>query len=59
MESFALWTGEVPGKTHREVPMIHYYPASEKKGRGTVVIFPGGGFFENVWREYRENKNIY
>ena len=19
----------------------------------------GGGFFENVWREYRENKNIY
>ena len=44
MESFALWTGEVPGKTHREVPMIHYYPASEKKGRGTVVIFPGGGY---------------
>jgi hypothetical protein len=19
----------------------------------------GGGFFENVWREYRTNKNIY
>ena len=19
----------------------------------------GGGFFENVWREYRENKNIF
>jgi hypothetical protein len=19
----------------------------------------GGGFFENIWREYRENKNIY
>lgn len=44
MESFALWTGEVPGKTHRETPMIHYYPAASKKGRGTVVIFPGGGY---------------
>ena len=117
MESFALWTGKVPGKTHRETPMLHYYAASEKKGRGTVIIFQGGGysmraphegegyatflnefgldtfvvdyrvtkggepgiypdpvldarrtvrplpegggFFENVWREHREYKNIY
>ncbi len=44
MQSFELWQGDVPGKTHREIPKIHYYPASEKKGRGTVIIFPGGGY---------------
>ena len=31
-------------------------------GGGARPVRPlpeGGGFFENVWREYRENKNIY
>ena len=44
MTSFDLWQGDVPGKTHRETPRIHYYAASEKKGRGTVIIFAGGGY---------------
>ena len=27
--------------------------------RGVRPLPEGGGFFENVWRDYRENKNIY
>lgn len=27
--------------------------------RGVRPLPEGGGFFENVWREYRENRNIY
>ena len=44
MQSFDLWQGDVPGKTHRETPKIHYYPAQEKKGRGAIIIFAGGGY---------------
>ena len=44
MQSFDLWQGDVPGKNHAETPKIHYYAASEKKGRGAVIIFPGGGY---------------
>ena len=44
MQSFDLWEGNAPGKTHTETPRIHYYAAPEKKGRGTVIIFPGGGY---------------
>ena len=44
MQSFDLWQGEIPGKTHRETPRIHYYAAKNKTARGTVVIFPGGGY---------------
>ena len=44
MQSFDLWQGEIPGKTHRETPRIHYYAAKNKRARGTVVIFPGGGY---------------
>ena len=43
-ESYLLWENDVPGITHREVPRIHYYAATEKKGRGTVIVFPGGGY---------------
>jgi len=44
MQSFDLWQSEAPGVTHREIPRIHYYAAAEKRGRGTVIIFPGGGY---------------
>ena len=44
MQSFDLWQVDIPGKTHREIPRIHYYPTSEKKGRGTILIFAGGGY---------------
>ena len=51
MQSFDLWQGDVPGKTHREIPRIHYYAAAEKKGRGTVIIFPGGGYSNRAAHE--------
>ena len=62
MQSFELWQGDVPGKTHREIPKIHYYPASEKKGRGAIIIFAGGGYgarmaYEDA--EYAEHLNGY
>ena len=62
MESFDLWQGDVPGKTHKEIPKIHYYPAYEKKGRGTVIIFPGGGYGRRAPHEgegYAEFLNEY
>lgn len=40
-----LWEGDAPG--HEEgfdVPHIKYYPAKEKKSRGAVVTFAGGGY---------------
>ena len=44
MQTFDLWEGDVPGKTHLETPRIHYYAAEKRLGRGAVVIFPGGGY---------------
>jgi hypothetical protein len=39
---------------------ITYKNGSFKGDSRPVRPLPeGGGFFENVWREYRENKNIY
>ncbi len=32
---------------------------AEASWRDVRPLPEGGGFFENVWREYRENKNIY
>ena len=62
MKSFELWQGDVPGKTHREIPKIHYYSTSEKKGRGAIIIFAGGGYgarmaYEDA--EYAEFLNGY
>lgn len=51
MQSFELWQGEVSGKTHREIPQIHYYAAPEKKGRGTIVILAGGSYRRRVPEE--------
>ena len=51
MQSFDLWQGEAPGKTHREVPRIHYYAASEKKGRGAIIILAGGSYRRRVPKE--------
>ncbi|MBR2444511.1 MAG: FAD-binding protein [Clostridia bacterium] len=41
---------------------ITYCADLDGMGGGSRPVRPlpeGGGFFENVWREYRENKNIY
>ena len=42
MEKFKLWD-VIPGD-YTEEPDIEYYKAENKKGRGAVVIFPGGGY---------------
>ena len=57
-----LWEGDAPG--HREgfeVPILTYYPAKEKRGRGTVIIFAGGAYrlrspYEAV--DYAERLNL-
>ncbi len=62
MQSFDLWQGDVPGKTHREIPKIHYYPAQEKKGRGAIIIFAGGAYSHRAAHEgegYAEFLNEY
>ena len=40
-----LWDGEVPGYIEgEEIPALTYYPAENKRGDGTVLIFAGGGY---------------
>ena len=51
MQSFDLWLGDIPGKTHAEVPRIHYYAADKKLSRGAVLIFPGGGYANRAAHE--------
>ena len=44
MEEIQLWS-EVPGLTEgAEAPRLEYYKADCKRGDGTVIIFPGGGY---------------
>lgn len=44
MESMTLWN-DIPGYVEGgEIPCLRYYPASERRGRGSVLIFPGGGY---------------
>lgn len=44
MEIIELWKN-VPGyEEGHDHPTLEYYPAPIKKGRGTVVILPGGGY---------------
>ena len=45
MKDVRLWEDVIPGFIEEAtVPMIHYYPADKKCGKGCVVIFPGGGY---------------
>ena len=41
------------------VQNIDYTDGCKATMRPVRPLFEGGGFFENVWRDYRENKNIY
>ena len=44
MEAIKLWES-VPGYIEDlESPVLEYYPAENKTGLGTVIIFPGGGY---------------
>ena len=48
------------GKLDAMVQNVSFDGASASASWRAVRPLPeGGGFFENVWREYRENKNIY
>ncbi len=49
-ELFNLWN-EVPGYNGGHIPTLEYYKAKEKKGRGAVVIFPGGGYTHRAVHE--------
>ena len=42
MNTVSLWDN-VPGMC-KEIPVLEYYPASNKRTRATVVIYPGGGY---------------
>ena len=45
METIKLWCGDVPGYIEgEEIPALHYYPAENKRGKGTVLIFAGGAY---------------
>ena len=43
MENIKLWDS-VPAHDGGDAPYLTYYPAENKKGNGTVIIFPGGGY---------------
>lgn len=40
-----LWEGDTPGYIEgEEIPALTYYPTDGKRGRGTVIICPGGAY---------------
>jgi acetyl esterase/lipase len=51
MELLKLWEC-VPGYIDgAECPVLEYYPAENKKSRGAIVIFPGGGYSHRAIHE--------
>ena len=44
MTEIKLWESNAPLYNGETNPIFEYYPAQNKRGRGTVVIFPGGGY---------------
>ena len=45
MHKFTLWEKNPPaGSADGFAPTLTYYPAENKRGRGAVVILPGGGY---------------
>ncbi len=49
MTVYQMWEN-VPGRCE-ETPVLKYFPSSEKKTKGTVVIFPGGGYVNRAQHE--------
>jgi hypothetical protein len=47
------------GSFDKTVLQVNYEKNCEVTSREVRPLPCGGGFFENVWREYRETKNIY
>ena len=44
MTEIKLWNGNAPLFNGETNPTFEYYPAENKRGRGTVVVCPGGGY---------------
>ena len=52
MKTFKLWEGEVPALLEGEAPpVLEYYPAKKKLGRGTAIICPGGAYVDRARHE--------
>ena len=58
-----MWDGDPPGYIEgAEGPTLIYYPAKERKSKGTVVICPGGAYShlaDHEGRGYAEYLNSY
>ena len=46
-----LWEGNAPLYNGEANPTFEFYPAQNKKGRGTVVICPGGAYWNHANHE--------
>ena len=44
MERIELWECELPLYNGQRRPEFYYYPTENKRGRGTVIICPGGAY---------------
>ena len=52
MKNINLWDSNPPLYINgEEIPGITYYPAKERRGRGAVVILPGGGYTHRAKHE--------
>ena len=60
MTEIKLWEGNAPLYNGETSPIFHFYPAQNKKGSGTVIILPGGGYHhlaEHEGKSYAEFLN--
>lgn len=53
-EVFNLWEEKIPYYTEGEIPTLTYYNTSNKLGRGTVILCPGGGYSRRAPHEGQE-----
>ena len=46
MTSYELWSEStaIPGSRESCIPRIHYYRAKRRTHKGSIIIFPGGGY---------------
>ena len=43
-ETFKLWDDKIPYYIGGKEPLLTYYKTTNKLGRGTVIICPGGAY---------------
>ena len=44
VETYKLWEGDIPYSIGGQEPLLTYYKTTNKLGRGTVIICPGGAY---------------